>query len=89
MPLGRPNVSNPRETYGPGDGGVWRPARTANLKSGSYFRPVPKDAVPELARLLKDPDVFVRRDVATALGGIGLAAKDAAPELAKLLKGPR
>ena len=30
-----------RETYGPADGGVWRPARTANLKSGSYFRPVP------------------------------------------------
>ncbi len=26
LPLGRPKVSNPRETYGPGDGGVWRPA---------------------------------------------------------------
>ncbi len=45
MPLGRPKVSNPKpggrptvqQTAGSGD-----PRRTANLKSGSYFRAVPK-----------------------------------------------
>src|SRR5271166_1463761 len=44
LPLGRPKVSNPKpggrptvqQTAGSGD-----PRRTANLKSGSYFRPVP------------------------------------------------
>src|SRR5208337_1489433 len=44
LPLDRPKVSNPKpggrptvqQTAGSGD-----PRRTANLKSGSYFRPVP------------------------------------------------
>ena len=37
MPLGRPNVSNPRETYGPGDGGVWRPAPNRQLEIRKLF----------------------------------------------------
>ena len=35
-------------------------------------------AVPDLARLLKDPEVFVRQAAAMALGGIGPAAKERA-----------
>ena len=50
--------------------------------------PAAQDAVPELVRLLKDPDAAVRRAAAEALGQIGPAAKDAVPELVKLLKDP-
>ena len=39
--------------------------------------PAAKDAAPELAKLLKDPDAGVRGAAASALGGIGPAAKDA------------
>ena len=50
--------------------------------------PAAKDAVPDLVKLLDDPDEGVRWAAASALGGIGPAAKDAAPDLVKLLKDP-
>src|SRR3954465_7879732 len=43
--------------------------------------PAARDAVPELARLLNDPDKGVRAAAASALGRIGPAARDAVPEL--------
>jgi len=37
LPLGRPKVSNPRETYGPEDGGVWRPAPNRQFEIRKLF----------------------------------------------------
>src|SRR5271166_471266 len=55
LPLGRPKVSNHKpggrptvqQTAGSGD-----PRRTANLKSGSYFRPVPQQRLRSLRKQL-------------------------------------
>jgi len=41
--------------------------------------------VPALARLLQDPDAFVRRDAARALGRFGHRAKETLPALLVLL----
>ncbi len=44
--------------------------------------------IPELAKLLVDPDKDVRRAAADALGELGPAAAAAAPDLARLLEHP-
>lgn len=48
--------------------------------------PSPADAVPALIVALQDPERFVRRDVAWALGDIGSVAKDAVPALITSLR---
>jgi HEAT repeat protein len=45
--------------------------------------PAADSAVPELARLLGDPEAFVRVSAAEALGRLGPAAGAAVPELMK------
>jgi HEAT repeat protein len=50
--------------------------------------PAAKDAVPELVKLLNDPDTGVRWAAVIALGSVEPGAKDAAPELVRLLKDP-
>jgi HEAT repeat protein len=47
-----------------------------------------KDAVPQLVRLLDDPDPAVRKAAARTLGRIGPAAQEAVPALMKSLLEP-
>ncbi|HTE90419.1 MAG TPA: HEAT repeat domain-containing protein [Terriglobales bacterium] len=67
-----------------------QPVKASELRAAAawdllYLSPAAKDAVPSLIAALKDDDVFVRLDAATAFGHIGPEAAPAIPALVQAL----